>query len=214
MDDPETRISQALRKDYKEWIVPTLPAEKFEVGNSPVGSNEERLGIACLNVFLLSLASDSRLPSAADLSALVANLFAFAQSQRLTMLAIITEFESIPGSEDYVRELLLWPLTKQAASKIVAFRTVDDDLYFFRNRHLKAFHGSKLGLLPWDDSTYDNDHILDRKVPLKKARMSNSSAFSEDTFGEESTWRRVWNIDRKGTDRDRLANCLINLLTE
>ena len=215
MDDPKARISQTLEEDYKEWQVPTvLSPEKSENGAFSTDSNEERLGIACLHVFLLSLASDSRLPSAGDLSILVATLFAFAQSKRLTVLGIITKFETVHGSGDYARELLLWPLTSQAASKVAAFRTADDDGFFVRDRQRRAVHKSKLGLLPWDDSMYDRDNIVDRKEPLKKARMIKSSVSSEVTIAEENTWRRVWNVERKGTDRERLAKCLLDLLKD
>ena len=216
MDDPMDRLSQALDEDYKEWLIPSSPsAEKVESRGFSTDLNKERLGISCLQVFLLSLASDARLPSAADLSRLVANLFAFAQSKRLTILGVITEFESVPGSEYYVRELLLWPLTSQAASRLAACRKMDDNEYFVRNRQSRRIiHKSKLGLFSWDDSIYDPDHIVDRKDPLKKARMSSSSVFGEENFAEENTWRRVWKIERKGTDRERLAKCLDDLLKE
>ena len=215
MDDPKASILQALGQDCKEWFIPTdTSAEMSTSGGSSAGPSGERLGIASLHVFLLSLASDSRLPLAADISKLVSSLYAFAQSRRITILGVITEFKNEHSTGDNLRELLLWSLTSRAASKLAAFRKVDDDWDFVWKLQGMALYRAKLGLEPWDDCEYDPDHILDRKKPLRKARMSSSTAYSEEHFAEENTWRRVWTLKHKGTDRERLAKCIIEIVKE
>ena len=68
-DDPKANILQALGQDCKEWFVPTdTTADMSTSGGSSAGPDGERLRIASLHVFLLSLASDSRLPLAAHFS--------------------------------------------------------------------------------------------------------------------------------------------------
>ena len=107
---------------------------------------------------------------------------------------------------------MLWPLTSQAASKLSQFRKVESDPTF-RWRFWKTdVYDAKLGLEEWDDAKYDPDHIVDRQKPLKKARMSDSLAFDEETFAEEDTWRRVWTLERKGANLERVAECLVELL--
>ena len=215
MDDPIASILQALGQDCKEWFIPTdTGAEMLTSGGSSAGPIGERLGIASLRVFLLSLASDSRLPLAADISNLVSNLYAFAQSRRITILGVITELKNEHSTGDNLRELLLWPLTSRAASKLAAFRKVNDDWDFVWKRQAMALYRAKLGLEPWDDCECDPDHILDRKKPLRKARMSSSTAYSEEHFAEENTWLRVWTLQHKGTDRERLAKCIIEIVKD
>ena len=215
MNDNKASVLEALEEDYKEWLVPTdISAGKPRSGDSSTGPIQERLGISSLRVFLLSLSSNSRLPSAMDLSQLVANLHAFARSKRLTVLGVMTAFPSEEGSGEIVRELLLWPMTSQAASKMAAFRKVDDDWDFAWKVQSWTLYRSKLGLNGWDDFKYDPAHIIDRRNPLKKARMTNSSAYSEENFAEENTWRRVWTLKRESTDCEGLAKCLMEILKD
>ncbi len=202
-----------MSEDYQEWLIPVDKSTKIlESSDSPIIPEREHLGIVSHDSFLLSLASDSRLPSNADFSRLVASLFAFAQSKRLTVLAIMTKFENDQGSGYLRRELLLWPLTSQAASKLAQFRKVESDPSFHWRFWKTNVYKAKLGLAEWDDAKYDPDHIVDRQKPLKKARMTDSLAFSEENFAEENTWRRVWTLERKGADLERVASYLIELL--
>ena len=79
IDGSRARIVRALEEHYKEWPIPiNAPTENPTTRDSSTRLSEERVGIACLNVFLLFLASDLRLPSAIDLSKIVAGVFAFA----------------------------------------------------------------------------------------------------------------------------------------
>lgn len=217
MDEDHAKITlaQTLNEDYREWLIPVDKCSKaLESSELPTMPEKEHLGIVNLNSFLLSLASDSQLPSNKDLSRLVANLFAFGQSKRLTVLAIMTKFENDRGSGYLHRELLLWPLTSQAASKMSQLRKVKDDPNFYWRFWKTDVYKAKLGLDEWDDAKYDPDHILDRQKLLKKARMTDSLAFSEENFAEEDTWRRVWKLDRKGADLERIASYLIELLKQ
>ena len=126
----------------------------------------------------------------------------------------MTAFASEEGNGEIVRELLLWPITSQAASKMAALRKVDDDWDFVLKFQSRALYQSKLGLEAWDDFKYDPAHIIDRRDPLKKARMTNSSAYSEENFAEENTWHRVWSLKRESTDREGLAKCLMDILKD
>ena len=214
MDETKSKamLAQTLSEEYKEWLI-TVDKSGKQAENGDFNMPEkEHLGIACINSFILSMASDSRLPSNADLSRLISNLFAFAQSKRLTVLAIITSFENNEGSGYTRREIILWPLTSQAASKLAQLRKVESDPTFHWRFWKTDLYRAKLGLAIWDDAKYDPDHIVDRKKPLKKARTSSSLAFSEENFGEEDTWRRVWTLERKGANVERVAEYLIELL--
>ena len=144
----------------------------------------------------------------------MSNLYAFAQSPRITILGVITEFENEHSTGDKIRKLLLWPLTSRAAFKLAVLKKVDDDWAFVLKLQSMALYRTKLGLEPWDDYKYDLDHILDREKPLRKARMSSSTAYSEEHFAEENTWRTVWTLKHEGTDRERLAKCIIEILKE
>ena len=219
-DDNEIRakLAQTLSEDYKEWVIPaTRSTNAPESSDIDEKSEKEYLGIVSHDNFLLSMASDSRRPSNADLSRFVADLYAFAQSKRLTVLAIMTKFENDQGNGYLRRELLLWPLTSQAASKLSQLRKIEDDPDFYWRFWKKDLYRGKLGLAEWDDTKYDPDHIVDRQKPLKKARLSDSLTFNEETFAEESTWRRVWSlerIERKGANLERIAEYLIGLLKQ
>ena len=144
----------------------------------------------------------------------MSNLYAFAQSPRITILGVITEFENEHSTGDKIRKLLLWPLTSRAAFKLAVLKKVDDDWAFVLKLQSMALYRTKLGLEPWDDYKYDLAHILDREKPLRKARMSSSTAYSEEHFAEENTWRTVWTLKHEGTDRERLAKCIIEILKE
>ncbi len=209
MDKSREAIAETLGEDYKEWLIfKDPPVEKGD----QTTSSEERLGIVCYDSFILSMASDSRLPSNGDLSRLIHSLFTFAQSKKLTVLAIMSAFEKDQGTGYLTRELLLWPLTSQAASKLAVFRKIDSDMGLPWGFWEAEVFGPKFGLDDWDDARYDPEHIVDRKEPLKKARASSSLASSEETFAVENTWRRVWTMSREGANREDVAKCLLALL--